>query len=147
MKRVPGRHDGSGYFHAAVIFISAAVIAVFMAGCTGSPEQTALPAGQSVPAEKNKELCGTWVSEQHPEQKHIFTEEEAIYQELEYSVVLQQSGPYKLRPDGTVEWIITWYSGNYTQWRGKLEGDRISVEFKNSWDESQGRDTLTRVQF
>lgn len=128
------------------LFVTLAAIASFIATCTYSPEKISSRSYKYPSPVEKKDLLGTWVSEQWPEQKHIFTDVEVKYKELKYSVILAGSGTYNLEPDGTVEWTITWYSGNFTNWKGMLEGEKITVEFENSWDGSHGADTLTRVQ-
>lgn len=131
---------------AAVVGVVSAAIVVLIAACADIPEQVVAPEVQPVAPGKNEALLGTWVSEQWPQQKFVFTGDEVRYRELKYSVVLEGSGTYTYTPDGIVEWEITWYSGDFTQWKGHLEGDRITVEFQNSWEDTHGTDTLTRVR-
>jgi len=129
----------------AIVVILAAIVTL-TATCMDSPEKI-IPLNHKYPTSLGKEnLLGTWVSEQWPNQNHIFTVDKVKYTELEYSVFLEGSGTYTFEPDGTVEWTITWYSGNFTNWKGVLEGDKMTVEFENSWDGSRGNDTLTKVQ-
>jgi len=146
MKRISALFYRTGKHPLAALAVIVSVMVIFVAACTERPARKTAESGSPVPVERKPPLLGTWVSQQWPEQEFTFTEDEVRYREMKYSVVLEGSGNYTYKPGGNVEWIITWYSGDFTQWKGTLQGDTITVEFHNSWDNSQGTDTLVRVQ-
>jgi hypothetical protein len=134
-------------FNARFWVLIAALFLILVSGCTQPMEKSKTNGKESTPrteAEKQG-LTGTWVSEKHPEQRHVFANEKVTYRERQYSVVLEENSTYTLTKDGSVTWTITWYSGNKTTWNGKLKGDRMSVQIVNSWDETPEEDTLVKA--
>lgn len=129
---------------ATLVFLSVTV--VLFTTCAKSPEKNVAPGHKGVPNTAEQGILGTWVSEQKPGHKYVFTEDEVKYTEQEHSFVLEGTGKYTLGEDGTLSWTITWYSGNSTRWEGVFKEGRITVEFINSWDGSREKDVLTRVK-
>lgn len=134
----------------SVLALALVLLTIFMlaAGCTDSSKENGTSNQQSsaAPQSSNHPLIGTWVSSESPGTQFIFTEDSVTYKELEYSVLLEETGKYSLDRNGNIEWSITWYSGGVTRWKGKLADDHITVEYTNSWDGTQGKDMLTRIR-